>query len=327
MERSGSTLVTIIGREHYSEHKKSYPIRGWLDAFRVARNERTGARTLIHVGPWEEPNRVVTFFELQPQFDLATERSVFLVPESLLIAKSLPVGSVAEVMRGGLRYFVASNAVSQIAGGLIRTVDHFVMAVGLTARSAVVSVDRDKLLGEAAAQLRQLSMSDWAGLFHPDLSTAVKSRTGRVAVGAGVVALIYFSLISAYLTTMISWRSSQIEALGPQVGSLLVAQRQVTTTARKVGEMDQLIAGRISTYRLWSAVATVWQNGGNVSGVDMVDGEVTIRGGAPSATDVLGALSKDEKFVDARFVAPVRQVGELQEFSIALRMTDTEAAP
>jgi hypothetical protein len=59
----------------------------------------------------------------------------------------------------------------------------------------------------------------------------------------------------------------------------------------------------------------------------MVDGEVTIRGGAPSATDVLGALSKDEKFVDARFVAPVRQVGELQEFSIALRMTDTEAAP
>jgi hypothetical protein len=320
--RNGLALVTVVGREHYTERKKSYPIRGWLDAYRVARNERTGTATLVHVGPWIEPNRVVTFFDLDPNFDLETERSLLLVPESLLIARSLAPGSVAEVERGGVRYFVSSDAVSQIAGGLIRTVEHFVMAVGLGSQAEVVSVDRAALMATAAPQLRQLAVGDWPGLLHPLVPGTARRRGVRVAAGGGIIFLVYLSVVSAYLLSMISWRSQELEALGPQVDSLLVAQREVATAATQVSEMDKLLSDRISTYRLWSGVAIVWQKGGNISGVDMVDGEVTIRGGAPSATDVLSALSGEQRFADARFVAPVRQVGDLQEFSITLRITD-----
>jgi hypothetical protein len=212
--------------------------------------------------------------------------------------------------------------VSQIAGGLIRTVEHFVMAVGLGSQAEVVPVDRATLMATVAPQLRQLSVGDWPGLLHPNLPDTARRRGAGVAAGVGIILLVYLSVVSAYLLSMISWRSQQLEALGPQVDSLLVAQREVATTARKVSEMDSLLAERISTYRLWSGVAIVWQKGGNISGVDMVDGEVTIRGGAPSATDVLSTLADEQRFADARFVAPVRQVGELQEFSIALRMTD-----
>lgn len=324
-ERHGPALVTVIGREHYTEHKKAYPIRGWLDAYRVARNERAGAKTLVHVGPWVEPNRVVTFFDLDGKFALEAERSLLLVPESLLIAKALPTGSVAEVVRGGVRYFVSPDAVSQIAGGLIRTVDHFLMAVGLGAQAEVVSVDRESLLRDAGSQLRRLSLGDWSGLVHPHLSGTLRRRGLRVAAGAGIIAVVYFAAVSAYLLSMISWRTQQVEALGPQVDSLLVAQREVATTAKKVTEMDKLLVDRIATHRLWSGVAIVWQKGGNVSGLDMVDGELTIRGGAPSATDVLSALAGEKRFADARFVAPVRQVGELQEFSIGLRMIESGA--
>ena len=316
-------LVTVIGREHYVETRRNYPIRGWIDAFRVARNELRGASTLVHIGPWIEPSRTVTFFEVDRRFDLTGGGAIFFVPESFLISRSMPLGGVAEVTRDGFRYFVSERGSSQVAGGLIRSPQHYAMAVGFGLDGEPLQIDREGTAIRVLHQLRRLKAADLPGFLNPLLPVAIGPKLISLARSTTVILVVYLLLVSGYLLAEGWWREKEISALGSQVNSLLVKQRSVAQLSAEVEGLNKVAAGRDPTFLFWEVLPIVWKSRGSISEVSMLDGEITVRGAAPVATDVLGALADHAGFVDARFVAPVRQTGEQQEFAISLRLKPT----
>ena len=71
---------------------------------------------------------------------------------------------------------------------------------------------------------------------------------------------------------------------------------------------------------VWLLASKAWAKEGWAEGVNISNGEVTIRGVAPSATEVLRQVSAVRGIVGARFDAPVRDVEGKQQFVIRARM-------
>lgn len=321
-------LVSVIGREHYSESTKAYPIRSWLDAFRVARNEcQNDGMTLVHVGDWVEPSRTVTFFKIESDLDLSTEKSLLLLPEGLLAARSLSADEIAEIEREGLRYFVSARGNSQISGGLISSADSYALAVGLPDSVNRLKIEGPDLQDRIRRFLWRLRRNDWPGFLHPLFGGVARAKGVILGKSLAIIIALHVVIVSGYLLATSLWRERQIESLGPQVNTLLSAQRDVSRLGDEVAELNAMLSMPKRTHDIWRVASIVWKNGGTLTDLGLLDGKVTIRGTASVATDVLGALTKEVGMINPRFVAPVRQSGDRQEFSIELGISNGGAKP
>ena len=321
-ESGAAALVAVLGREHYLERRKSYPVRSWRDLNRVLREELLGASpTLTLIGPLSEDRREVTFFELRPGTLERAGRALWLVPESLPLALTLPPQQLAVVRRDGLCYFLAASGVSQIAGGAVVTPALFALAAGLDSDREALELDRDAARVRVLAGLRRLRPAAWLRLLRPNLSIdpGLAWRPLATLAGAGLAA--YLLLASGYLSLAQTLRQRELVALGPQVDSLLRTQHELEQLTLEQRRLAQVIGERQPSYRLWRLAALAWQRGASIEGLSLLDGGLTLRGNAPLATDILAALAAAPGVGDARFGAPVRKEGAREEFIITLELT------
>jgi hypothetical protein len=323
-ESSAAALVAVLGREHYAERRKSYPVRGWRDLTRVLRLELAVASpTLTLIGPIVNDRREVTFFELLPGSLERIDKALWVIPESLALSATLPAQRVAVVTRAGLTYFLGSSGVSQIAGGAVRTAALFAIAAGLDPDLEPLDLGAEDARPRILIGLGRLGASAWFGMLRPGLRLAFGLAWRPRATLAAAGMAVYLLLGSGYLSVTQSLRERELKSLGPEVATLLESQRSVETLAREQHGLAKVLNERQLSYPLWRVVAHAWQKGAAINGLGMVEGHVTLRGNAPSATDVLGTLAADPGVREARFGAPVRQTGGREEFVITLTLTGT----
>jgi hypothetical protein len=321
-ESAAMAIVVVLGREHYLERRKSYPVRSWRDLHRVLREELSGAPpTLTLIGPVIEDRREVTFFELLPGRLERAGRAVWLVPESVPLALTLPAQQVAVVRRDGLSYFLADSGVSQIAGGAVVTPALFAMAAGLDPDRAALELDRNQASARLWAGLRRLGLAAWLRLLTPAMSFDLGLAWRPLAPVAGAGLVGYLLLASGYLSFTETLRQRELAALGPEVDSLLRTQHEVERLSLEQGGLARVLRDRQPSYPVWRVAAQAWQHGASLEAVSLVDGSVTLRGTAAAATEILAALAADPGVSDARFGAPVRQLGGREEFVITLKLT------
>jgi hypothetical protein len=314
-------LVAVLGREHYMERRKTYPVRGWRDLTRVLDLELAVAPpTLALIGPLAQDRREVTLYELAPTALEQVGRSVFLVPESLLVAGSLPEHRVATVDRDGLRYFVAASGVSQVAGGAVVTARLFAIAAGIDEENPTLELDGAQVNSRLTQGLRKLGPQAWLRLVSPSLKLdlGLAWRPLGALTGAGLLAYLLFA--STYLSLAESLRRGELEDLGPEVNSLIETHREVERLGTEKARLTEVLQQRQMTYPLWRIVAGAWAKGASINGLTLTDGRLTLRGNAPSATAVLETLAADQAVKEARFGAPVMQNRDREQFVITLNL-------
>lgn len=316
-------LLVVLGREHYVERRRRYPIASWRDLGRVLRHELASApqTTLAVFGPPAADGREVTFYELRPGALEAAGEALFVLPESLLVAATLEPGTVGDVGRDGLRYFVAPTGVSQPAAGTVASPELFVLASGSDASRGVVGIDGAGARRRLLEGLRRLPGRHWLRLLRPSAVPSFDLDWKRLALWAGLGIGGYLLLASAYLTLTTALRERELERLGPEVQSLLDAQHAVDALqAERVG-IAGLLEAQPATYRAWRVVALAWSKGAQLSALSLNEGQLTLRGSAPSATDVLGLIAAEGGVADARFSAPVRSTGDgAEEFVVTMQL-------
>ena len=278
--------------------------------------------TVAAVGPAEGNLREVTFFEFRLGAIDRLLPAVWVVPESLLVAATLPQNRVSGVERDGFRYFVASSGVSQPATGNMSSAEVFAVAVGLDATDSVVCLEREAARDRMLRGMRLLPLSSWRRFRLPSATTGSSTRWRPLLQAAGAALLLYLAFASAYLNLTIRSREAELAALGPQVETLLEVQRDVERLSGERHGLVSVLTDRQYTYLIWECVAAAWSKGAAITDVRLVDGLLTIRGSAPSATDVLAAIAALPGASDAKFAAPVRSgAGGGEEFSVSLKLS------
>ncbi len=314
-------LVALLGREHYTERRRQYPIHSRRDLDGVLRQELAGGPpTLTSVSPVRGDKREVTFFEFKSEVLSRCGPCVWLVPESLALAATLPAGSVATVDRYGFRYFICSAGISQPAGGAVTSADVFALAAGLDAGDGQ-EITADGLHARLVSGLAHLPADSWLRLRTPSLRPRLNIEWQPILTLAGAGLVGYLALASGYLALTRHSRENELAGLGGRVDKLLLAQRDVDRMLTEQSGLAAVMADRRNTYRLWQPVAVAWSKGATISAVQLQDTTLTIHGTAAVATDILAAVDAIPGFADAKFSAPVRQVSAgREEFSLQLTM-------
>jgi hypothetical protein len=319
---SGPALVAVVGREHYTERRKSYPVRSRRDLRRVLALELADApATLRTIGPLADERREVTFYQIDPGAVAQAGRALWLVPESLALARTLAPGEIADVERGGLRYFLAAGGASQRAGGAVQAPAIFALAVGADPEREPVRIGEPEALERLLAGLRRLAPAAWLELLNPATRPGVGVEWRPLAALAGAALFGYLCLASGYLAVTHSLRERELEALGPEVGALLEAQRDVDRLAAEQQGLSKVLANRAATHQVWRVAARAWAQGAEIAALTLVDGRLTLRGTAPVATTLLEALAAEPGVSDARFAAPTREARGREQFVITLALS------
>lgn len=323
-ETAAPALVVVIGREHYDERRIAYPIRSWFELTRVLRLDRPDpTATLAIIGPLAEDRREVTFFDLHPSVREQAGQSAFWIPESLLLARGAERGEVVTIERSDLRYFLARDALSQRAGGLVRSPELFAFAGGIAAERFSHFSDERELRDRLRSSLAQIDLSVWAQTVSPSLKEIIGVYWKPVTAIATAALVAYLVLASAYLGAMNWWRERQIAALGPEVSVLLESQRHSDQMAGEQRGAAKVLAGRRPTYFVWQVAAKVWEKSGMFDGLTWSDDQLLVRGRALNAIDLLKAISALPGVEGAKFVAPVTDDAGMQSFAIKLKLAET----
>ena len=325
-------LVTILGREHYSERSKTYPALGRHDLEKVLREELVGEPpTLTLLGPINGDKREVSFFRLDLAVIEALPRSIFILPESVLLKAQLLTQSWAEVERQGYRYFLFRGGPSQPAGGALRARELVAMAAGVDpAQVPEEWRGADEVLQRLRRSLSKLPISSWWSCRNP-----LPRRLGLDAVAwkplamtAGLVLFVYLALSSIYLQALLGHRNGILDTLGPEIQEGLVADNETRVLAARRDALLGLWAGRADTQLIWQGVALALQNRASVQQFELRSGRVSLRGEAEDASEVLAVLSRQSGFADASFDAPVRTARNgRQNFAISFALSAVRAEP
>lgn len=303
-------LVVILGREHFAERQKSYPALRTRDLQKVLQEELAGQPpTLTLPGPVRGDRREVRFFRLNSDVVDALPRSIFVIPESVVLAAQLSEDDWADIERQGFRYFLFHDGVSQPAGGALGQRELVAMAAGVDpGRTPKEFRGSDELLLRLRQSLFSASASTWWSCRNPISRDWGLDRVAWKPIGltAGLMLFAYLALSSIYLQSLLSQRSGALDELEPRIQEGLVADNQGRAYEAQRDALIRLWSDRADTQQAWQAVAIALQNNASISQIAMRDGRVSLRGDAPDASEVLAELASTPRFDDVSFEAPVR---------------------
>jgi hypothetical protein len=312
--------VAVVGREHYEQTQRRYPVRSWFDLRRVLRLELAGERDwFAAIGPLEADERQVTIFRLRPDSPRDQLRAAFWLPETLCLGQVARRRGVVTVERDGLKYFLASSGASVLAGGAIRSPEVFAVASGIVPSGEPCVLGAVDIRREISEALFILSRADWWSFRSPAAAAHVRRFTQPVAVFVCFALVAYLGLVSAYLSGMELLRTRQIDSLGPEVTSLLVQQRAVDLMATERAALAEVVAEDKSIWPIWEVASAIWGANGAIYSLSIVDDVITVRCTGPVATQVLEALRGLKGYDSVQFDSAVRQGGVGQEFVVSLR--------
>ena len=323
-------LVLILGREHYKERRKTYPTLRRRDLQKVLRQELAGEPLTLSVpGPVRGDSREVSFYRLEPGVIESLPRSLFVIPESLVLSSQVSEDGWADVEREDYRYFLFGDGSSQPAGGALARRELVALASG---------VDPDlppdewrgsaELLGHMRRALLKVPGLTWWSCRNPlphrfGLDTVAWKP---VAVTAALVLFGYLVVSSLYLQASLGLRSDDLDTLEPEIQEGLVADEEARDLTARRNALAELWGSRADTQALWQSVALALQNRASVNQVEMRDGRVRLYGEAADAAEILTLLAAVPNFKDVTFDSAVRSGRSgRQNFTLSFALAESAA--
>lgn len=323
-------IVIVLGREHYQERQKRYPALRTGDLRKVLREELADQPpTLTIPGPVRGDGRDVSLFRLDRAVIEALPRSLFIIPESVLLESRLAENDWADVERQGFRYFLFRNGVSQPAGGALGQRELVAMAAGVDpGRTPKTFHGSDELLLRLRQSLSSLPASTWWSCRNP-----LPRRFGLdavawrpVALTAALIAFSYLVFSSLYLQASLSLRSGDLDTLRPEIQEGLVANEEARELEARRNALAELWGGRVDTQVLWQGVALAVQKRASINQIEMRDGQVRFYGEAADAAEILTTLAAVPDFKDVTFDSAVRSGRSgRQNFTLSFALAEAAA--
>ena len=320
-------LVLILGREYYKERRRTYPALRRRDLEKVLKQELAGEPlTLCVPDPVRDDRREVSFYKLDQEVVGSLPRSLFIVPESLVLGSQVPDGGWVDVERQDYRYFLFGDGSSQPAGGALTQRELVALAAGVDPDSAPDEWRGSaELLRRLRRGLPRVPALTWWSCRNPLPRGFGLDRVAwkPVALTAVLMLFAYLVLSSLYLQATLSLRSGELDTLRPEIQEGLVADEEARELAARRDALAELWGSRVDTQVLWQGVALAMQNRASINQVEMRDGRVRLYGEAADAAEILTLLAAVPDFRDVTFDSAVRSGrGGRQNFTLSFVLAE-----
>lgn len=320
--RDHAGWLCIVGREHYSEQRKSYPRVSDDELVRIIQleqREQPSDRVFWTLGADTEQSRNVVFYRLLDGVSLPPN-AVLHAPESLLATSLLAEGQLGIILRAGHEFFFAAGFPGALKAGFLQTPERYGLAVGREFHGDPLVIEQGLNGLQVLAALRHQPQRVWATFLNLGLVERAARSSAATVSGFVAIGVLYLLLSSLYLVTHARLVENRLAEVGPKVTQLGVKQRELARLQQDVSEISGMLAAREPTYQHWRFVKLLIDQDASVSHLQFFETRLTVRGLAPSATTALGAVARAPGVSGARFSSPVRQAGEKEEFMIEISL-------
>jgi len=338
-DRTSHTLRwLILGREHYFETSKEYPIANKRDLKRALHFDDNKAPfsgvTLQHIERVNEQSHRVTFWVINPNVLKQIACSPWLIlPESYLLAKAMH----KQVNLATIKCISKTLYISQTGQGICSgvqsqqtpNVESFAFSTGspLSVNTEqYFTATADNFVGLLIKGLKSLELTMLQGFLVQLNDTNWKTYPWKQA---GIIAATVFS---AYLMATSAWLVFKQESLDYKISAQKEVINQALSLQKKYQQelqwqqtLSKPLEGTFPYWYTWPTTLEVIAVGSKITAVHYKNNKIIIHGETNKgvkATDVLAKLSDNANVVSPSFSQPVRKRRDKESFAISFSFAD-----
>ena len=330
----------VLGREHYFETSKEYPIANKRELQRALRfDDNLAPFTGINfqqIARINEQSHRVTFWVVKPQvLECLAVPPWLLFPESYLLAQALDDNiEIASIERAEATLFV-SKVGKTLSSGLqspyTPNLQHFAFSTG-----SAMNRDNSQHYPTQTTSFTELLVKGLKALSLPhfsDFFVKTEQQTWqnypwkKAGIISGVFFAVYLALSSAWLVYQQQQLQAQLTAQSSEVDQALSLQKQFKQAQQWQRLLTEPLQDLQPYWNVWPVVLETLNTGARLSGVHYKGDLVTLRGETnkeTKATDILAKLAKNTKVLSAKFASPVKAYRGKERFTISFSFAKQE---
>lgn len=316
--------VLVLGREHYKEQKRNFPIQSRRELNKILALEAQSAEQIMlyRIGEYLEGQRQVQVWTVSPDVLSAQGLTPFLIiPESALLL-SAKGHQVLSVERQGRTFWFANSKEGRLSAekkGLISSAQMFLASAGLSEQIPQKVLTDDYLAALFAdfivvtlgniqgfnAHLRKMDSKDW-------------QRHGLYSGGVAALMLsAYFALGSVYLNVRLANAEQTQTELSSQTKDVFDLQAERRRLDEKTAQLKQVLDQRQASNIPWRLIVPMLKNGVTINRFGLMpNGTYTLACVADKATSVLDFINKDPAVSQPKFSGQVNNYDGKDFFTV-----------
>lgn len=319
--------VYIVARQHYFEHVQDYPVGSLPELRRVLSFETPPGplkgpvvRRIERLG--DQKFRVTRWILDKEALPAIAGAPTLLVPETALLPRDGVVYRFP-YRQGALLHFSGPDGLRSALLTRGENEGSFLEAMGATSAptsSLPQENARDRGLMDAlAAGLRRLPVTELPGFWHFESAKQTPFPWARAGIFGGSLVVSYLILSSIGLLAHNSYLNFELRRKSDAIDAALTIQSNLRAAEKRLEERASLISTGAPAWTLWPIIVNLTQEGMQLNAMRFDDGEVTIFGEAPRATEILEYALRHPLSEEARFIQPVRQGADGERFALRFR--------
>lgn len=320
--------IVILGKEHYSEQNRSFPIQSKRELNKILALEAQNAEgiMLYSIGDYVDGQRNVLCWQIAEQVMQAHQlRPLMIVPESALILHGSD-DHLYSVSRNSRRFWFVRRGAEYLSAeskGLINNDAMFLTSAGLGYDTAKTELEAD-YAGTLCDNLLPVVLRHFTGLqarirrFDSIDWTPHIKYSGTAAV---LLAVGYFSLTSFYLQMRLESAQQMQSELSGQTKEVFELQSQLAQVQQKAAQLNQVTSQDDAPNVIWRFLVPLLQKGVTIKQVNILpSGLLVVTAEYKKATDVLEIIAADPLVSDAQFRGQTATINDKERFSVGFKI-------
>lgn len=330
----------IVGRQHYFETTKEYPIANLKDVKQAIELDDSlapfdGVKLYKIERVDDKKHRATLWVIPKTLFENFKSKPLFVFPESYLFSLAIKSQiNTFSIELADKQLFVSKNnngLYSAVRSQNLPSLQSFVLSTGNFSEGLQADnvYQKEESLSLLRTGLKKLLLSNFTSFVLPREKKAWRDYPWRSISAICILSLtLYLAGVSSWLVYKDSKLSSEIEETRSRTTSSLSAQKAYQKELSDLKQLNLPIEKVEEYWQIWPLVILVGQAGTEVRAIQYKNQTYTLRGTSAKdkkATEVLAQISEFENVTSASFSQPVREYRGREEFVITLKVaTDKE---
>ena len=326
--------VLVVGRSHYFETVRDYPIANFNDLKKILKNEPwrfpyTGTLLQRIVRISNDVHRVTSWVVKTGVIESFVKKPFLVVPESACL-EHLTQRSTVQLARLGKVLFAAQSPDGVISS--LGNRDAFFRAAGLPELSDDSS-DRDMLTFAGAdavdaliqgvtEAIRSAPLAFFIGIDYDKLKLYAWKPALKTSL---LLCLGYFLATSIYLLAATGMVGYQLEGKRAKAESALLVRDEVAGYRRRLADGEAVTDNIYPMWVAWDLMIDLRATGAELRAVNSQPPEVTFYITAERATEVLAWFGEDPRVSAAEFAVAVADFNGREQFAVRVTVEDSFA--
>lgn len=313
--------IVVIGKEHYSEADKRYPVSNSKDLADILKYEN-------HRASLQGPPSIYDDYSVISQVELDSHARTFLgtlklglwLPESWLLF--LPEGELINYSRGNSQFFginMAGRLMLSAAQGPFKSRSYFLLSVGASEHIAERSLDGNDYVQLLISGFEQIDYARWIALLKAQGYAAKLNRSSDwlSLIGGGLLGIVLFNLVYwTYLTFKNNELDNQISR--QNVAEVIKLQQKFNDSQDALKAIQNGGFDKSKVFSLWDLLITLMENRISILRVTSLGNAFELYIESTEATETVEFLSAYPSINTVELSTPVRSSLNNERFGLKI---------